>query len=388
MRNSNKINLKVIVVILVLLSAFFNYFNMTGSSNLYIVQPTIYFLGAIYIFLICDKNIYTNKKYAKDITFVIIVTAIVYNLIYFFSGFYLSFGNNVLSSEFYALILNIWSFTLVLMFKEYMRFYLIHSFKNINIWKASIFIALLFILPDLYSILDVSNISEFLVFCIEDFLPLFAISFFLTYISYYSFSWTTALYVAIKSIFVIVMPILPNIDLMLLSIIDMLLPLMAFIYINNNILKINKESKREKKKTIKFYLIYFIVLIVLVLTGLNVFPIYPVVIATNSMVSVINKGDIVVMRKTTCEDIEVDDIIEYTLDDYGIVHRVVSIKSNGDFITKGDANDTVDIYAVTCDQVVGEYLFKIPYLGMPSLIFYDLFGLSVLEEVTVELGDN
>ena len=67
------------------------------------------------------------------------------------------------------------------------------------------------------------------------------------------------------------------------------------------------------------------------------------------------------------KDIEIGDIIAFTKGEDGesitVVHRVTDIDENGNYITKGDNNDTADLGYVSPDQVVGHCLFSIPKLG-------------------------
>ena len=93
------------------------------------------------------------------------------------------------------------------------------------------------------------------------------------------------------------------------------------------------------------------------------------------MKNYINRGDAVIVLDT--KEIKLYDIIEYKLDKIRVVHRVVSIEkyNNGEilYITKGDNNNVVDKEKVTEDQIVGKVLFKIPYIGYPSVWLNDLF---------------
>lgn len=45
-----------------------------------------------------------------------------------------------------------------------------------------------------------------------------------------------------------------------------------------------------------------------------------------------------------------------------VVHRVKEVTEDG-YVTKGDANDTIDLAILEQDRVIGAYLFHIPYAG-------------------------
>ena len=73
------------------------------------------------------------------------------------------------------------------------------------------------------------------------------------------------------------------------------------------------------------------------------------------------------------KDICVGDIIEYSIENKVIIHRVVNIiEGSGEqrtFITKGDSNNAPDANPVEESQVLGVAKNYIPYIGYTSVIF-------------------
>ena len=69
-------------------------------------------------------------------------------------------------------------------------------------------------------------------------------------------------------------------------------------------------------------------------------------------------------------------IIVYDKDRAKIVHRVVDVKNINNeqrYYTKGDANKLKDEKYVTNDNVIGKVLFRIQYLGNPTLFLRNIF---------------
>lgn len=100
----------------------------------------------------------------------------------------------------------------------------------------------------------------------------------------------------------------------------------------------------------------------------------------------IDIGDMIIIKKCSAKEIELNDIVEYTLDGNQIIHRVINItKDNGKlyFETKGDNNGTSDPLPVTESQITGKVLFKIPYLAYPSVWFHSK---QPLNDIGVETG--
>ena len=84
-------------------------------------------------------------------------------------------------------------------------------------------------------------------------------------------------------------------------------------------------------------------------------------VATGSMADTIEIGDVVIVELT--KDVRKNDIIVYKEEENFITHRLIDINENGEFITKGDANNTED-KPVNETQVLGKVTYIIPKLGI------------------------
>ena len=130
----------------------------------------------------------------------------------------------------------------------------------------------------------------------------------------------------------------------------------------------NKEKKKKGIGQILGNIVtgFFIVVLVLAVIGYKgIFGYRYLDILTSSMRPTMPEGTLVVIKETKASDLKVGDIITYLpskATDY-VTHRIKSINDNGTFITKGDANNTVDISPVSEKQIAGKVVFKILYLG-------------------------
>ena len=162
--------------------------------------------------------------------------------------------------------------------------------------------------------------------------------------------------------------------------------------VKNIALTRDKTLDRKEVKTVglKGWIVMMGVIILMVCFGLGMFPIKPLVIASNSMAPKIYKGDIVIIKDTDVKKVKEGDIIRYRMENYYVVHRVVTIyeDNNGDrvFITKGDNNDDIDLYPVKESQFAGVIKFDIPYLGYPTLMLSRLLNTGVEDTVIVDKG--
>lgn len=91
------------------------------------------------------------------------------------------------------------------------------------------------------------------------------------------------------------------------------------------------------------------------------------IVLSGSMSPTFNTGSMVVVQAQPASEVLVGDVITYRQpgSEKLTTHRVVEIsKEEGlSFITRGDANDTVDVEAVPAKNVVGKVVFALPYVG-------------------------
>jgi signal peptidase I len=97
-----------------------------------------------------------------------------------------------------------------------------------------------------------------------------------------------------------------------------------------------------------------------------------------SMRNGFNKGDIIILRGTSFEDLNVGDVLVYRSKlAYPVIHRVV--QKNDVIETKGDHNaaqifdSRLNEKYITKDQMIGKAWVKVPYLGYVKILFSEGF---------------
>ena len=108
-----------------------------------------------------------------------------------------------------------------------------------------------------------------------------------------------------------------------------------------------------------------VLLTALVLIAPRFFGYTPYIVESGSMEPIIHVGSIAYIN-TNDVDVAVDDIVTFKITDAShdklVTHRIIR-EENGDYITKGDANDVNDLSPVKKDQIVGTYAYSIPKAG-------------------------
>lgn len=92
-------------------------------------------------------------------------------------------------------------------------------------------------------------------------------------------------------------------------------------------------------------------------------------VMSGSMEPNISTGDLVLTRTISPTAAEPGDVVSFTdpeNEDRLLTHRVASAARHGSdysFVTKGDANNTVERWSVPADGRIGRVLFRLPKLG-------------------------
>ena len=204
-------------------------------------------------------------------------------------------------------------------------------------------------------------------------LPTISTNIMCSYVSYKTGYKPTIFYRLVVELFMYLLPIIPNPNQYIYSIIWLFIPLVLCHRIYNFL----KKEKHEKilsdyhKRKFGTLIIPTLITIFLVYITCGYFKYYALAIASGSMTPNVNKGDIVIVEKSSdYKSIEPGQIIAFKHENITVVHRLVKKVKEGNnyyFYTKGDANEDEDGYPISEDMIIGIVNIKIPYLGLPTV---------------------
>lgn len=359
---------------------------------LYIINPVFYIVIAIILRILIGKQI-NNSKITKKSKEYAVIGALAYIIISLLLGLIVTFGKNPYSKTLLGVLTNIWIFGSVVISKEYIRYKLINNVYEKDKIKIAVLISIVYVIVDM-------NINRFVtenltaIFVIKqifvNIIPLIVKNILFSYIAIYADFRVSIIYQLIIDAYLWLSPILPNLNWMMDSILEISVPIVLLMYLQyiktkNSIYKSKEDLLRSDPRNA----IPIVIVIVLAMWfAVGVFPIKPVSIASGSMFPEIHVGDIALIKKCNANDIIVGDIIQYQMEGYTVIHRVIEKKQkNGEyiFITKGDNNKSQDLNPVNEDQVIGKCIFKIRYLGYPAIW---LHLIQEEEAVQVDTGEN
>ena len=112
-----------------------------------------------------------------------------------------------------------------------------------------------------------------------------------------------------------------------------------------------------------------VLILAVLLVGVRLFGLQPYCILSGSMEPTYPTGALIYVRETPAQEIEVGDAITFVLNEDLVVatHRVIAIDSEKQqFTTQGDANASADGQPVHFQNLIGQPVFCIPYLGYVS----------------------
>lgn len=372
MKNNFKLYLSVFLIIVF---SFFTILLKDIGINYYRIIRPILWAGLLLIIVFINTNrrlIHPNKK---QVTITVIICGMAYFVLNFTFGYLTGFANNPFNRSLQGIFLNALYYIPIIFLKEMTRYVLLENISREKPLKLCALIVIAFTICDVenYSILfSLSTLNEWMEFIFRTMFVNLCLNIFFTYTSYYSSYVGNIIYRIIPTIFMLLLPFLPDIPWALSVIIEVLPPFFGFLIIEKIVAKekYNDVPQSELKFNYQIFIVPLTLIFIFVIFGLGYLKVVPVAVATNSMKPIFQRGDAVVISKKDRENIEVNDIIQYRLQDITVIHRVIEVKkTNGQvtYITKGDNNNTIDIYPVREEQIIGKLKYVIPKIGYPSL---------------------
>lgn len=354
---------------------------------LYIINPIFWISISVLLYFLLGKSI-ENRRLKKPIMQYTIIAILVYIIIYMLSGLVVTFGKNPYNTTLNGLMHNLWIFGSVILAKEYIRYKLIDNVYDRDKVKIATLISIVYVIIDLEINRLTGTTITMIKYLMQTVLPMIAKNILFSYMAIYCGYLPSMIYQLITHLYFWISPIIPNSPWIVTAIIDTTIPAILFLYIRYvknklDILRNRQDIINSDPRNI-IPLVALIILAVWFATG--IFPIKPVAIASGSMEKELYVGDVAVIKKCNGNDVNVGDIIEYQMDGYTVIHRIIEKKQrNGEFyfITKGDNNSSPDKDEVREEQLIGKVIFKIRYLGYPAIW---LHLIQEEQQVEVETG--
>lgn len=370
-------NLKIIIVILFLYLLTYNYFISLGfNTTIYNIIFWIIFLIFTY-FLIGYTN---NRSILKKQTIqYVIIYCIIYLLVIYFLGIVTGFNYSPFLHNLKSILKNIIPLITIIICRELIRYMII--FKGRFNKKFVNLVTLLFILIDIVTVINLYKFSTGLLifsFIGEVILKSLYNNYLETIIAYNTGPIPNIVYRIILECYIYLVPIIPDLGIYLTTMVNIILPVLLVLKLNNINLNYKLISKKKVNISKKYITIpIFILLAILISLVSGLFRYKMIAVGSNSMLPIISKGDAVIYEKVSSIDkLNEDDILVFKNEGVIYIHRIVEIsKKNKDITiyTKGDNNAINDEFTTSKEEVIGVVKQKIKYIGYPTIWLSELF---------------
>ncbi len=363
---------QIIIFIILLLNSF--------VSSILTGYKLVFFLSGLLLifklFLGFEKD---RHRYTKDILLEVVIFLLLFFFFYYILGFIVTYVRTPSYYSLYGIFNYIIPLVITICLKEILRYMMIvksQGNKLLIITTVTLFV-LLDITNSIYYNHFVNNYDVFL-FVALTFLPAISTNIACSFITYKVGYKPAILYQLAIQLFPYILPIIPNPNEYVESVIRLLVPVILAYRINVLLKRDKREipTQDQNKRRIGSLVLPGIIIVFLVYMTSGYFHYYAVAIASDSMNPEIQKGDVVIIEKIDgVKDLKLGQIIAYKYGDILIVHRLINkLEVDGEdyFYTKGDANEIEDGYPITEDMIVGIVNVKVPYLGLPTVLLNEL----------------
>ncbi len=368
----SEINLLILEIVSILL-LFINIFIKNYLNYWLIILMMVISFIITYIMLGFEKE---RKQHRKSIIKLLVFFTISFLILIYGIGFYTGFNKNVYSLSIINIIKNLFPVIVLVFATELYRYNLCKKgSKSRVLFLVTIILFVMFDLSIAIEHYDTNNIENIIELFTLILLPSITKNILLCdFAKKYGYS-DCIVYNLIMSSYIYLVPILPNLDKYLETIILFLFPILIKIIINYRFEEKKKTSFRNKNIVSKIIvgIIIVITLVVIMLTS-NLFRFWVAVVGSGSMEPTINIGDIVIVDKSYqkhLDKLQENDILVFKINNSIYTHRIIKIeKENSDYkiTTKGDREgNVVDNWTVKKENVVGVVKRKIPYVGYPTV---------------------
>lgn len=371
-----RVRWNLIQVLLVIYLLFSILFSRKIDANIYsyYINPLVLLIIAISAFIYTDNHHGRFVNYDDNKKTVIIAT-LLYIIIYFLSGLIFGYANTIYDHSIMGIIKNMYQYVFPIIFIEYIRSAIVNENKNNMLFLVLYTLVFILIEANFPRLIEsFSDREESFQYISAFVLPTIFGNFLYTYLTLKGSYKLVLIYRLIIQITYLLVPIFPAHDWFVQGVFGILSPGVIYLSIkfqlNKKVLRDKKDIKKAKSKG---YIPIVIIMSIFVLFMAGIFKYAPIAMLSNSMTPVYYKGDVLVYRKVTKEElknIKKYNIIIYSKEGQYIAHRVMNIYQKNEkyyFITKGDANLQDDLDPVEEEQVIGLYKFHIKYIGYPSV---------------------
>ena len=372
--NSDRLRLYIIEFSLILVLLLALIFNEYITRTIIMTVLLVFMVIAIKFI----KGQKTETIYKKQMILLVSTIAIIYVAILYMLGIELGFYSSVGKFSKWSIINYIIPYVVIIISSEIIRKQILIKQQK----KANLIILIAMILLEIIISTNISSIKT-----LKDYFTLVSYTIFTAIANNVLYNYIVTKYGNYKAVicyriitlmYMYIIPITPDIDILFRAIIGIVVPYVTYVLLENLYSKrVQIVAVSEKRKEMIICIILCILVSLLIMVVSCRFRYGTLVIGTGSMTGTINKGDIIIYERYEKEELEIGEIIVFKTENVFVIHRIIDKKSVGEeirYYTKGDANQQEDKGFRTQKNIVGIVKGKIPYIGKITLLLNDIIN--------------
>lgn len=368
---------KLKIYFLELLLFFFLLFALFESNIITKLGLAIFLLIYMFICIIFLRKRQILPIYHKQVLILMCIFAFIYLAVFYLIGFYFGYYEAPVKLSLWSVWNYIIPLSVIIISSEVIRHILLSQKSK----RPKFLVFAIMVLIDLIiytGVYDLNNLNDFLTVIGFILFASVACNLLYNYISIRFGYKGIIVYRVVTALYVYFIPIVPDIYIFFRSVLRMVYPYMIYLVLDYTYAKrhLIADYVDQRKKVVNTTILVILATLLSMLVSCQ-FKYGIIVIGSGSMTGTLNKGDATIYERYDNQKIEEGDVIIFNSDGLRIIHRVVDIKKvNGQtrYYTKGDANIEMDEDYITEKDIVGLTLFKIRYIGYPSIWVKDIFS--------------
>lgn len=364
---------ELFIFLILILNSFV--WNILSSYKISIFLIVILIIFKVFFGFEKEKN-----RYFKDLMVEVLIFLLVFFVLYYLLGVLISFYKADNYFTFKGIKDTLIPTALYLSLREFSRFMFMRKAEGSKLlFFTTMIIFILFDITTAIYIGDFSSKYTTFLFIALNLIPAISSNASLCYLTRKTGYRPLLLYALVIGLYQYILPIVPNPNEYIASIISFILPIALCLRIH---LFFKKDHKREivREKHRKSYgtlAVATISVLILVYFTCGYFHLWAIAVASGSMSPKINKGDVVIIEKLDgkYDTLKKGQVIAFKYEGVVIVHRLIDIINEDGkyyFYTKGDANSKPDNFYLEQYMVIGKVNHRIPWVGIPTVWINEL----------------
>lgn len=320
-----------------------------------------------------------KRRYIKDIILEVAIFLFTFFILYYLLGVVIGFAETHYYSV-YGMVTFVIPVFLYVVLRELFRYMMLCKAEGSKL--VVVVTTIMFIFLDVTSFIpgiDYSSGVSIFKFIALLVLPAISTNVVLSYLTMKTGYKPVLFYALVIELYAFLLPIVPDPGEYITAVIRFTLPIILWYKVYSFFEK-DRDPEIDREYNKKHFVSLIgpaIIAVVLVYFTSGYFHYYAVAVASGSMKTKINKGDVVVIEKIDkkYDELKKGQVIAFYQHEKIYVHRLVDIGKDRNeyyFYTKGDANNFPDNFVVKEEDIIGIVNYRIPVIGKPTVWLNEL----------------